>query len=180
MERLYPGRRLVEIGDDTLHLAYPPEGHAYAACFPSLTVVCTQDVALDLPSHLGTTFRAEARGRTLHLHTMLSSVDWFAYAIWDTDGALRRALSLSSDDGILENTGNPLDFEADYWAGKHPVEIDEDDPDLSYPLPFHPLDLAEDALRALFGFVFEGEPGDGDAHLDEITLAGYRLDHPGR
>jgi hypothetical protein len=40
--------------------------------------------------------------------------------------------------------------EAPYWAGERLVG-DEDEQDGIYPLPFHPLDLAEDALRALFG-----------------------------
>ncbi|WP_101831065.1 DUF6928 family protein [Frankia canadensis] len=179
VERLHPGRRVVEIGDGTLlDHAYPPEGYLYAACFPGLTVICTQDLTVDdRPSRLGGTFRAEARGRTLYLHTMLSTVDWFAYAIWDADGTLRRALSVDPDSGILENTGTPLPFEADYWAGRRPVEIDEDDPDPSYPLPFHPLEMAEDALRALFGFIYEGYVEDDDPDLDEIVLAGYRLAH---
>jgi hypothetical protein len=67
----------------------------------------------------------------------------------------------------------PLAFEAPYWAGEHPVEPDDDDDDEPYPLPFHPLDMAEDALRALFGFTYEGVPLEDDPDLEKITLAGF-------
>ncbi|WP_165949437.1 DUF6928 family protein [Kribbella turkmenica] len=41
---------------------------------------------------------------------------------------------LAPDDGVLENLGEPLPFERPYWAGEHPVEVDEE----PYPLEFHP------------------------------------------
>jgi hypothetical protein len=44
-----------------------------------------------------------------------------------------------------------------------------------YPLPFHPLDLGEEALRALFGFVLEGRPDPSDLDADEIHLHGFRV-----
>jgi hypothetical protein len=105
---------------------------------------------------------------------MHSVVDWFAYAIWAADGTLRRALSLSPVSGIIENIGAPLDFEEPYWAGLRPVETTgfSGQP---YPLLFHPLELAEDALRALFGFNFEGLYHDDDPDLDNIVLAGFTV-----
>jgi hypothetical protein len=105
---------------------------------------------------------------------MHSVVDWFAYAIWAGDGTLRRTLSLSPDSGIIENIGAPLDFEEPYWAGLRPVETTgfSGQP---YPLLFHPLELAEDALRALFGFNFEGLYHDDDPDLDNIVLAGFTV-----
>ena len=42
-------------------------------------------------------------------------------------------------------------------------------------MPFHPLELAEDALRALFGFNFEGLYLDNDPDLDNIVLAGFTV-----
>lgn len=146
----------------------------YAACYPGLSVVCTGDVALDRPSELDERFRAEARGRTLYLHAMHSVVDWFAYAIWTGDGQLRRSLSLSPDSGIIENLGTPLAFEAAYWAGEKALQAEEGEE--PYPLPFHPLDLAEDALRSLFGFNYEGMYLDDDPDLEQAVLAGYRAD----
>ncbi|MEU4834774.1 hypothetical protein [Streptosporangium sp. NPDC023615] len=175
VRRLYPDHRITEIQDGTLsEQANPPDRHVYAGCFPGLTVVCTGDVALDRPSELGRKFLDEAAGRTVCLHAMHSAVDWFAYAVWDGDGGLRRALSLAPDHGVMENVGVPLVFEAPYWAGDRPVDSDGEAP---YPLAFHPLELAEDALRALFGFNYEGLCFDDDPDLEDIVLAGFVV-HP--
>ena len=116
--------------------------------------------------------------RNLYLHAMHSVSDWFAYAVWEGDGYLRRALSLSPDSGIIENLGRPLGFERPYWAGDHPVDWLDDDDD-PYPLPFHPLELAEDALRDLFGFNFEGAYQEDDPNLERIVLAGFTV-YPAR
>ncbi|WBQ06543.1 DUF6928 family protein [Kribbella sp. CA-293567] len=173
VERLHPGAQLTELADgDLSQNANPPDGLVYAAVFPGLTIVCTGEVALDRPSTLPAKYLAEAGGRTVYLHAMHSVVDWFAYAVWTPDGKLRRSLSLAPDGGVFENLGDPLPFEQTYWAGEHALEADDDDP---YPLPFHPLELAEDALRTLFGFNYEGYLLDGDPDLESIVLAGYQL-----
>ncbi|MEU7870806.1 hypothetical protein [Dactylosporangium sp. NPDC049140] len=172
VERLYPGHRLTEVEDGTLaRNTNPADGYVYAGCFPGLSIVCTGDVALDRPSALDRRFLGEAKGRTLYLHAMHSVVDWLAFAVWTGDGRLWRSLSLSPEHGVQENIGPPFAFEAPYWAGEHPVEPDEDeDP---YPLPFHPLELAEDVLREWFGFVHEGQPYADDPDLYRIPLAGF-------
>jgi hypothetical protein len=175
--RLYPAHRIAQIKDGTLfEQANPPDYHVYAGCFPGLTVVCTGDAALDRPSQLHRRFLEEAAGRTVYLHAMHSVVDWFAYAIWASDGTLRRALSLSPDSGIIENTGTPLDFEGPFWAGKRPVGTTGFD-GRPYSLPFHPLELGEEALRALFGFNYEGLYRDDDPDLENIVLSGFTV-HP--
>lgn len=104
---------------------------------------------------------------------MHSAVDWFAYATWNPDGRLRRALSVSSNDEVIEDIGARLLFEERFWTGGFPATDDGD-----YPLPFHPLELSEAALEHLFGFVFEGHSGMGDSNLVDpfdVTLAGFRL-----
>jgi len=40
-------------------------------------------------------------------------------------------------------------------------------------LPFHPLELGEEALRALFGFVLEGYPLPDDINADVVRLHGF-------
>jgi hypothetical protein len=45
-----------------------------------------------------------------------------------------------------------------------------------YPFPFHPLELAEDALRVLFGFNYEGLYHDDAPDLEDIVLMGFIID----
>jgi hypothetical protein len=60
------------------------------------------------------------------------------------------------------------------------VEIDPDwgEDQEPYPLPFHPLELGEEALRALLGFVLEGLPTSEDVDAFEIPMHGFRLLDP--
>ncbi|MBD0844760.1 hypothetical protein ICC28_39705 [Streptomyces sp. TRM68416] len=131
---------------------------------------------IDVPSQLPEHLVAASIGRRLVLHAMHSVVDWLAFAVWE-DGHLVRSLSLSPDSGIIENTGEPLPFELPYWAGDRPAEIvpwpgEEEEP---YALPFHPLELGEDALRALCGFIQEGRPQPDDVDADAIELYGFNV-----
>jgi hypothetical protein len=41
--------------------------------------------------------------------------------------------------------------------------------------PFHPLELAEDALRTMFGFNYEGYIDDNDLDLAAVVLAGFAI-----
>lgn len=160
MRRLYPGWEIEECGgSDLWDGVYPPKGTAYAASWPGVDVIGDQRVMIDAPSQLPGHLVAASAGRRLVLHAMHSVVDWLAFAVWE-DGRLVRSLSLSPDSGIIENIGEPLPFELPYWAGDRPADIvpwpgEEEEP---YALPFHPLDLGEDALRALCGFIQEGRP----------------------
>jgi hypothetical protein len=175
VRRLYPSRRVVETEDGTLFLANPPQDQLLAGCFPGLTVICTADVALDRPSTLDRRFLDEGKDRTVTLHAMHSVSDWFAFARWAPDGSLTRSLSLSPDNGVIENIGDPLPFEEPFWAGERPVEPEDDEG--AYPLPFHPLELAEAALRALFGFTYEGDYLPDDPDLESVVLAGFRVQY---
>ena len=102
-------------------------------------------------------------------------------AVWE-HGSIVRSLSVSPDGGIGENIGQPLPFEEPYWAGEHPVDTSSglsmgDDP---YPLPFHPLELGEAALRALFGFVIEGRYEATDVDTEAVVMHGFRAIDPSR
>jgi len=171
--RLFPRHDVTQIQDGSLlEQANPPEGQVYAACFDGVTVLCTTEVGIDYPSRLDQRFLDVAEGRTVYLHAMHSVVDWFAYAQW-TNGTLVRALSLSPDSGILEDIGPRLPFEEPYWAGRHPA-LDDSEDQTAYPFPFHPLELGEAALGALFGYHLEG-PIDGSLIEPEtIPLARYK------
>jgi hypothetical protein len=137
----------------------PPDDEVYAAVWPGAMVVCSSEFGIDRPSALDRRFIDVGAGRTVYLHAMHSVVDWFAFAVWESGGRLRRALSLSPDSGIIENIGDPLPFEEPFWAGDRPAidpEDDDDDDEDPYPFVFHPLELGEEALGTLFGFVYEG------------------------
>src|SRR5215472_1769342 len=152
---------------------YPPDGVVYAGSFPGIDVLCDQQVMVDRPSsELAGHLLAPGTGRKTILHVMHSVVDWFGYAIWE-DGALLRSLSVAPDAGIVEDIGPPLPFEAPFWAGEHPATAA---PSRSaYPLPFHPLDLGEAALRDLLGFVTEDQPLDSDIDASAVHLAGFEV-----
>lgn len=174
VRRLHPGWEVEEIEGSTLSdQVRPPEGLVYAGSWPGLDLVCDRRVMVDSPTReLPAEVVAEGAGRRMVLHAMHSVVDWLAFAVWQ-DGQVVRAFSVSPDDGVIEDTGDPFPFELPYRAGERPLEDDEDDD--PYPLPYHPLELAEDALRALFGFIVEGRPEPGDVDAWEVRLRGFRV-----
>jgi hypothetical protein len=174
VERLFPGRAATALEDVSLLDGDPPDDRVHAAVWPGATVVCSGEVGVDRPSAVDPRFVEEGAGRSTYLHAMHSVVDWFAFAVWEPDGRLRRALSLSPDNGIMENAGEPLPFEEPFWSGARPADDDEDEDD-PYPLPFHPLELAEEALGSLFGFVYEGPASVETIDPDDIPLAAFAL-----
>ncbi|WP_405973162.1 hypothetical protein OG496_30275 [Streptomyces sp. NBC_00988] len=180
MQRLYPACDIEpHAGTELWDGVYPPKGTAYAASWPGVDVVGDRRVMIDFPSQLPEHLVAASAGRRLVLHAMHSVVDWLAFALWE-DGRLLRSLSLSPDSGIIENIGEPLPFELPYWAGDRPADVipwpDEDEE--PYALPFHPLELGEDALRALYGFVLEGRPEPEDIDAGSIALHGFHVRDP--
>ncbi|GAA5017531.1 DUF6928 family protein [Streptomyces siamensis] len=180
MRGLYPGWEIApREGRELWEGVCPPKGTAYAASWPDVEVIGDQRVMIDFPSQLPEHLVAASAGRRLVLHAMHSVVDWLAFAVWE-DGRLVRSLSLSPGSGIMENIGEPLSFEQSYWAGDRPAEViawpgREDKP---YALPFHPLELGEDALRGLCGFVLEGRPEPDDVEGDSIVLHGFHVRDP--
>ncbi|GII91175.1 DUF6928 family protein [Sinosporangium siamense] len=172
LPRLYPEATLTEMGDGDLgECAYPSEGLVYIGCYPGVEIIADRQVVVDLPSTLPSRFVAKD-GRNTYLHAMHSVTDWLAMGVWH-DGTLIRSLSVAPDSGVMEDIGDPLPFETPFWSGEHPVEqLDlEDD---AYPLPFHPLELGEEALESFFGFRVEGYPTDIDPF--DIPLMGFRVD----
>jgi hypothetical protein len=153
---------------DLLDGCYPPEGTVYAGSFPGIDILSDQDVMNYQPSEFPARYLDAAAGRRVILHAMHSVTDTFAFGIWE-EGGLVRSLCLSPADGIVENIGDPLPFEAPYWSGEHPAGD-------RYPLPFHPLELGGDAaLRALFGFVLEGRRQPTDVDAGSVKLAGFQV-----
>jgi hypothetical protein len=176
---VHPGYRMEPIGDGALSDdVYPPDDITYAAVLPGVRLLCDRRLVLDRPSELPPHLRKLGEGRRIIMHAMHSVVDWFAFAVWE-DGQLVRSLSLSPDGGIEENLGKPYEFEVPYWAGKHSVEPVPGWPDQRpYPLPFHPLEFGEEALRGLFGFTIEGYPHPDDIDAEAVRLHGFRVTDP--
>jgi uncharacterized protein DUF6928 len=172
-DRLYPDQTFSSIGENVLDDTFrPDERHLYIGSYRDLTIVCTSEASLYHPSQLSQEIRELVPAPEVYLHSMESSLDWFGYAVW-SGGVLRRALSLSPEYGIIENIGQPLSFEAPYWAGERQQEDDSDDG--PYPLPFHPLSLAEDALHGLLGFRLEGDIPSDSLDLTSLRVAGFVL-----
>ena len=153
MAALFPNDTLVRAGDGDLTSTCPPDDQIVAGCFPGVSIVAAKEFGLDRPSELDPRFLTHFGTQQIVLHAMHSVVDWFAFGVWK-DGRLARALSVSPDNGVMEDVGQKLAFEQAYWEGKHPaVEPDEED---DYPFPFHPLELGEAALNHFFGYQLEG------------------------
>ncbi|MFI7614995.1 DUF6928 family protein [Nonomuraea terrae] len=179
VRQVHPGHAVVPAQDGTLwDCVYPPDDVTYATALAGAELFCDRRLVLERPSELPEHLLKAGAGRRIIMHGMHSVVDWLAFAVWE-DGVLVRSLSLSPDSGIQENIGEPYDFELPYWAGEHPVEPVPGWPDQNpYPLPFHPLELGEDALHALFGFVIEGAPDSGDIDTTGVHLRGFRVTDP--
>ncbi|AXQ30426.1 hypothetical protein D0B54_17855 [Solimonas sp. K1W22B-7] len=170
--QLFPAERLEPIADGNLSYTCPPDNEIYVGCFPGVRIVAAREFGIDRPSKLGQHFLAAANGAAVYLHAMHSVVDWFAYAIW-VNGKLQRSLSVSPDNGVIEDIGARLDFEQPFWSGAQPA-CDPEDDDNDYPLAFHPLELGEAALLHLFGYQLEGFMEPGHLEPEHIPLAGFR------
>lgn len=172
MTSLFPGTHFRAPSATALWDTYMSDNSVVAGCFPSLQIVVAGEVAVDRPSELPSRFIAE-RGTTV-LHAMHSVVDWFAFAVWQ-DGRLIRSLSVSPDNGVIENIGEPLAFERPYWDGEHPAVGADDEPD-SYPLRFHPLELGEEALLEFLGFQIEGFVDAMSIEPDRIPMLRFSVE----
>lgn len=179
VRRVHPEYDVAPIDTGTLHdSVYPPDDVTYAIRLAGADLLCDRRLVLDRPSELPEHLRTLGAGKRIVMHGMHSVVDWLCFAVWE-DGTLVRSLSLSPDEGIQENVGVPFDFELPFWAGKHPVEPVPGWPNQEpYPLPFHPLELGEEALRALFGFAIEGRSDPNDVDPESVHLHGFRVADP--
>jgi hypothetical protein len=177
--QIHPGYLVASADDGTLSDdLYPPDDITYATVLAGAELFCDRRLVLDRPSELPEHLLNAGAGRRIIMHGMHSVVDWLCFAVWEK-GRLVRSLSLSPGRGIQENIGEPYDFELPYWAGEHPVNPVPGWPNQQpYPLPFHPLDLGEDALRALFGFIVEGYPHPDDIDAEAVHLYGFRVTDP--
>lgn len=172
---LFPRDTLELVGEGDLSYTCPPDDEIHIGHFPGVSVVAAKEFGIDYPSKLPEHFIARGPGAFVYLHAMHSVVDWFAYAHW-RGGTLIRSLSLSPDSGVLEDLGQRQSFEEPYWSGQHPAVDPEEDED-AYPFPFHPLELGEAALAALFGYQLEGFIDNTLLEPDSIPLLRFKRSH---
>jgi hypothetical protein len=181
VRRMFPGYQVASLDERTLwDSVYPDDDVTYATALTGVDLFCDGRLVLDRPSELPARFHEIAAGRRIIMHGMHSVVDWVCFAVWE-DGHLVRSLSVSPGNGIQENIGDPFDFELPFWDGPDRVESvsgwSDQTPD-RHPLPFHPLQMGEEALRALFGFVIEGYRSSEDLDTKAIPLRGFRVSDP--
>ena len=64
-------------------------------------------------------------------------------------------------------------------AGGRPTRRDDHEGAFGYDdMPFHPMDLGEEALREFFGTIGEGDPRPDDLDAEQIFLHGFELISP--
>ena len=174
VKKLFPNDELEPIGDVDLSYTCPPDNEVHAGCFPGVAILAAKEFGIDHPSKLPAQFISAGGSGTIYLHAMHSVVDWLAFACW-VNGKLIRSLSLSPDSNVIEDIGQRLPFEEPFWSGKHPAT---DDPEEHYPLPFHPLELGEAALKDFFGYQLEGLIDPSLLQPESIPLITYKRKKP--
>lgn len=171
--KLFRERTVIPLDDGDLSCTNPSTDEIIVGCFPGVSIVAAAEFGFDIPSCLPIRFRGPELGSTVHVHVMNSVVDQFAFAVWE-NGELRRAFSATTENGLIESLGEPLPFEIPYWQGQHlalnddPTIVEEEET----WIPFHPLDLGEEAWGALFGYHLEGFPDLFDP--EEVPLLRFR------
>ncbi|CAM5530754.1 MULTISPECIES: DUF6928 family protein [Streptomyces] len=146
--------------------AWPSPGTVCTASFPGLEIVCSRDLAKANPSQLTEYVARRAAGRTAYGVFMHSAEDWASFAMW-SGGELLRSVSMSPDSGITEDLGERLSFEIPFWNGQRPAS------DSGYSLPFHPVELGNEALREFFGFILEGHEDSSCIDPEEIEMPAF-------
>ncbi len=174
LNQLYPGQQLKFVNEVELSEMNPSKNEIIAGYFGSVFIIASDEFSKDNPSKLDPKFLHLDGFTNLYLHAMHSVVDFFAYGVWEK-GNLTRSLSLSPESNIIEDIGTPLDFEKEYWQGKYPAVDSEED---EYPLPFHPLDLAEESLKFFLGYQLEGNFEGDLIEVEDISLARYKIKKP--
>ncbi len=170
---IFPGYQVEPVQGRALEEStYPDDDVVYALSTPGIDIMCDQRFILGKPSDLPAHVLHVAAGRAVALCAMHTVDDSFAYAVW-SGGALVRSLSMSLPRGIVEDIGEPLDFERPFCARRQAASDQH-----AGALGFHPLDLGQQAMRFLFGFALEGLPEPDDVNAAQITMLGYRVTDP--
>src|SRR3954471_20139179 len=145
----------------TLDSGVYPQDAVTALRVPGMDIVGA-DAVLGWVDRVPPHVAASVGNRRLVILQMHSVNDSLGYIVWQA-GRRLRALGMDPDAGVFLDEGEPTPPEEPFWAGRHPVGD-------GYPLPFHPLDLGEELLRAELGFVLEGRPAPDDVEPFDIAM----------
>ena len=148
---LFSKYKLEPIGEGDISFTCPPNNEVHIGCFPGVSILAAKEFAIDYPSKLLASFVSPEHGGTVYLHAMHSVVDWFAFAQW-VNGCLIRSLSGLPTAAFWKISANGYPLKSRFAPAKiqSPVTV------VRYPLPFHPLEMGEAALKEFFGYQLEG------------------------
>lgn len=171
IRKLFPRTHYAGLGEVSLiEGGFPERRELNVGAFEGGVLIATRDAYLFNPSKLHHRYLKAATADTVMLLTQQSFYDMFAYARW-VRGSMIRSISVNPVGRVWEDIGTPEPFEQPFWNGDHPMEGD-------YPLPFHPLDLSDAALRSVLGLLYEGPPGPALKAPEDVPLRAYRRDQP--
>jgi hypothetical protein len=174
VRKAFPDNRIDDAGDALLYDCIDPgQDMAYVGSFRGVELICSWRLVDYRPSQAARRCLPPARLPHVYLHSMDGGTNRIAFAAWQS-GTMVRSLSLAADDEVVENLGEPLAFETPFWAGERTADPDESD-GVAYAYPFRPRELAEEALRAFFGFGLDGMRSVDDVDPEVIPLLGYRI-----
>jgi hypothetical protein len=144
------GCEMVTQESTTFENADPRGKSVLVGVYPSVTLVAANALAIDVPSEIDPQFIKHGQAGRMTLHAQHSVSDWTAFAWWE-EGALKRSLSVAPDNGIIEDIGEKLSFEATFWSPSEQIYP----PEANFPYG-HPLELGELALVHFIGTQYEG------------------------
>lgn len=153
---------------------WPDDDALGVGVFGNGAVVASRRAYLFNPSRLEPRFLKRAGGGTVWLLAVRSFSDMFAYAVW-RDGTLIRSLSVNPVGKVWESIGDRLPFEQPFWDGERTTAGYPD-----CPLPFHPLDMEEAAIRRVLGTYFASAPDTGLVDPETVRLRSLRRQRPPR
>lgn len=184
VDKLFPKEKVVSTKDGNLFDTYRNTKEIFAGCFEGVSIISAREFEIEKPSKIDRRFLEIAEDKFVYLLVMQDTVDWLTLAKWER-GKLVRALSVAPDSGVTEDLGDKFFFETAYWEGKHPVTDPDEETEAVYPLPFHPIDMGEEALKTLFGYQLAAYVYQVESLIDEglvnpknISLVGYKRKNP--
>ena len=162
LREFFPGVDFQPTGDTELDDVWPSRGELHACVIDDVFMIADQDIEWFEPTD---EISKRLHAPRAYLFGMHSVSDWGGFVMLE-DGRVRRYVNLTCDDGVIDDVGEPLEFEVPYWSGEHDdleeegYDDHEQDGYDDATLRFHPIDFVNAGLRHLVGVQTEGLVGD--------------------